>query len=93
MGTLPVPECPPGQRGSTAGADTEVPDDEEVHAAALVVLNLDHAAPVAIAELNAGSVVLHDPDANLTIVAFRSQAQVRTAAIEPMLKAVIEALA
>jgi D-alanyl-D-alanine carboxypeptidase len=38
-----------------------------------------------------GSVVLHDPEPDLTLVAFRNQAQVRTATIEPILNTAIEA--
>ncbi len=39
-----------------------------------------------------GSIVLHDPDDDLTVVAFRNQAQVRTAAIEPMFRAAVDAI-
>jgi D-alanyl-D-alanine carboxypeptidase len=39
-----------------------------------------------------GSIVLHDPEADLTITAFRNQAQVRTASIEPMFRAAVDAV-
>jgi D-alanyl-D-alanine carboxypeptidase len=38
-----------------------------------------------------GSIVLYDPDTDLIIVAFRNQAQVRTAAIEPTLRRFLDA--
>jgi D-alanyl-D-alanine carboxypeptidase len=40
-----------------------------------------------------GSIVLHDPEADLTIVAFRNQAQVRTPSIEPVFRAAVHAVA
>jgi D-alanyl-D-alanine carboxypeptidase len=39
-----------------------------------------------------GSIVMHDPAADLTIVAFRNQAQVRTTSIEPVFSAAVDAL-
>lgn len=39
-----------------------------------------------------GSVVLHDPTADLTLTAFRNQSDVRTAALEPTYTAILDAV-
>ena len=38
-----------------------------------------------------GSIVLHDPDSDLTLTAFRNQSEVRTAALEPTYAAILDA--
>ena len=39
-----------------------------------------------------GSIVLHDPGADLTLTAFRNQSELRTAALEPLLASVLDAM-
>jgi hypothetical protein len=39
-----------------------------------------------------GSIVLHDPTADLTLTGFRNQSHVRTAALEPTFTAILDAV-
>jgi D-alanyl-D-alanine carboxypeptidase len=39
-----------------------------------------------------GSIVLHDPDADLTLTAFRNQSTIRTASLEPTYTAILDAV-
>jgi len=39
-----------------------------------------------------GSIVLHDRETDVTLTAFRNQSQVRTAALEPALTAILTAV-